>query len=393
MRRKIQPAMILFVCMLLVAGFVLPCGAEDFVAKQGVALYQVELQYLAQQILKLEPADKDQREFLERLFQMKFAEAERMFHVCGDGTEVKRLVAELYLVKAVVADALGDWIQSYFSVKEAAEWNRQVMTQSLQIGEKAYNIPTFSNNLEHKAQQWGNQVRFVIKPFSLEKMFRPEKVVLARSEEQKTQKTAVRSTSRARVKRDADSPGGRWDTQAEPLGNVKISAKDEAYLLERFNKALYAYYYDPVEKNEKFEIYLPHGEYHVYEKDFTIHPVDFEVSKRNTQVILQPARWFRLTVSDEVHPSNVHLSFHGVKWEDYDHVPFGSYKVHVKSNEFTGPAVWITFVPEMDAASEEEASARKSKGEVVVIPDRGEYELSLRARTGNEKMRYSLLGF
>jgi len=63
--------------------------------------------------------------------------------VCGDSPEAKRVIAELYLVKAVVADSLGDWIQSYFSVKEAAEWNRQVMSQSLQIGEKAYNIPTF----------------------------------------------------------------------------------------------------------------------------------------------------------------------------------------------------------------------------------------------------------
>ena len=124
MRRKIQPAMIIFVCLLLAAGFVLPCGAEDFVAKQGVALYRAELQTLAQQILKLEPADKDQREFLERLFQMKFTDAERMFDVCGDSQEVKRLVAELYLVKAVVADSLGDWIESYFSVKKAAEWNR-----------------------------------------------------------------------------------------------------------------------------------------------------------------------------------------------------------------------------------------------------------------------------
>ena len=393
MRRKIQPTMILFVCLLLAAGFVLPCGAEDFVAKQGVALFRVELQNLAQQILKLEPADKDQREFLERLFQMKFAEAERMFKVCGDGSEVKRLVAELYLVKAVVADSLGDWIQAYFSVKEAGEWNRQVTTQSLQIGEKAYNIPTFSHDLENKAQQWGNRVRFVIKPFDLDSMFVPEKVVLARSEEGETETQTVPSTSRARVKRDADSPGGRWDTQVEPLGNVEISPKDQAFLFERFNKALYAYYYDPVEKNAQFEIFLPHGEYHVYEKDFTMHPVDFEVSKKKTQVTLQPARWFRLTLTDEVHPSNVHLTFHGVRWEDYEHVPFGSYKVHVKSSEFTGPAVWITFVPEMARASEEEAPATKNKGEVVVIPDRGEFELSLRARTGNEKMRYSLLGF
>ena len=110
-------------------------------------------------------------------------------------------------------------------------------------------------------------------------------------------------------------------------------------------------------------------------------------------MVLQPARWFRLTVSDEVHPSNVHLSFHGVRWEDFEHVPFGSYKVHVKSNEFTGSAVWITFVPGVDDEPEQEASAAKGKGEVVVVPDRGAYELSLRARTGNEKMRYSLLGF
>ena len=392
MRRKIQPAMVLFGCLLLTAGFVLPCGAEDFVAKQGVALYKVELQNLAQQILKLEPGDTDQREFLERLFQMKFTDAERMFGVCGDDTDVERSIAELYLVKAVVADALGEWIQSYFAVKEAAEWNRQVMTQGLQIGEKTYNIPKFANNLEDKARQWGNRVRFVIKPFDLDSMFSPEKVVLARSDDGETE-TPVPSTSRARVKRDADSPGGRWDTQMEPLGNLEISSKDQAFLFERFNKALYAYYYDPVEKNAKFDIFLPHGEYYLYEKDFTIHPVDFEVSKKKTQVTLQPARWFRLSITDEVHPSNVHLTFHGVRWEDYEHVPFGSYKVCVKSNEFTGPTVWMTFVPEMSSASKEDAPATKTKGEVVVIPDRGEYELSLRARTGNEKMRYSLMGF
>jgi hypothetical protein len=353
----------------------------------------VELQNLAQQILKLDPEDTDQREFLERLFQMKFADAERMFGVCGDSQEVKRLVAELYLVKAVVAESLGDWVQSYFSVKEAAEWNRQIMTQSLQIGEREYNIPRFSNNLENKAKQWGSRVRFVIKPFDLDNMFSPEKVVLARNEDGETQSPAVRSTSRARVKRNADSPGGRWDTQLEPPGKMEISPKDKDFLLERFNKALYTYYYDPVEKNERFEIYLPHGEYYIYEKDFTIHPVDFEVSGKKTQVILEPARWFRLTISDEVHPSNVHLSFHGVKWEDYDHVPFGTYKVRVKSTEFTGPAVWITFVPELDATSGEVASAGKRKGQVVMVPDRGEYTLPLRARTGNERMRYSLLGF
>jgi hypothetical protein len=385
--------MVPFVCLFLAAGFVLPCMAEDFVAKKGVALYRSELRNLAEQIVKLEPAEKDQREFLERLFDMKFADAERMFEVCGDSPEVKRLVAESYLLKAVVADSMGDWIQSYFAVKDAAAWSRQVMTQSLHVGGKVYNMATFSHDLENKAKRWGNRVRFVIKPFTLDNMYHPEKVVLARNEEEEAEPKVERSSYRARVKRGAGSPGGRWDTQPELLESVEISPKDNAYLLERFSKALYTYYYDPVETNARFEIFLPHGEYYVYEKDFTIHPVDFEVSKGNTQVILQPARWFRLTISDEVHPSNVHLSFHGVRWEDYEHVPFGSYKVHVKSNEFTGPAVRITFVPGLDGEPEDEASAGKSKGEVVVVPDRGEYQLSLRARTGNEKMRYSLLGF
>jgi hypothetical protein len=177
----------------------------------------------------------------------------------------------------------------------------------------------------------------------------------------------------------------------EPPDQIELTPKDQAYLLERFNKALYAYYYDPTPKNAQFEVFLPHGEYYVYEKDFKIHPVDFEVSTENTQVILRPARWFRLTVSDEVHPSNVHLSFHGVEWRDFSHVPFGSYRVHVKSNQYTAPAVRITFVPVTDDASEQGTAG--GKGETVVVPDRGEYELSLRSRTGNEKLRYSLLGF
>jgi hypothetical protein len=383
--------MVLFGCLFLAAGFALPCGAEDYVAKQGVALYEVELKNLAHQIVKLGPEETDQREFLERLFQVKFTDAERMFEVCGNGMEVKRSIAELYLVKAVVADSLGDWIQSYFSVKEASGWDWQVMTQSLKIGEKTYDIPGFKQELEDKAKKCGNRVRFVIKPFPLDHMFKPEKVVLRRDADGETGGQIVSSTSRARVKMDADSPGGRWDTAAELLGCVEISPKDQAFLLERFNKALYAYYYDPGEKNAYFEIFLPNGEYQISDKNFTIHPVDFKVSKKKTQVTLQPARWFRLTVTDEVHPSNVHLTYKGERWEDFNHLPFGSYKVHVKSNEFTGPTVWITFVPEDLATSQEKKSARK--GEVVIVPDRGEYELTLRPRTGNEKMRYSVMGF
>ncbi len=392
MRRKIQPALILFGCLLLAGGFVPPCGAEDFVAKQGISLYRVELQNLAEQVLRLDPTEKEQREFLDRLFQMKFSEAERMFQVCSDTMEVKRAVAELYLLKAIVAESMGNWIQSYFCMQDAAKWSRQPMTQSLQIGDKAYNMASFSYDMENKARQWGNNVRFVIKPFESDKMFRPNKVVLARSEEEDAQPKSESSVSGTSARQDrTTSPGGRWDTNVEPVGEFELSAKDEAYLLERFNKALYAYYYDPTEKNAQFEVFLPHGEYYIYEKDFTVHPVDFVVTTQNTQVILQPARWFRLTVTDEVHPSDIHLSFHGVEWKDFDHVPFGSYRVHVKSNKFTASAVRITFVPVTEGDSEKEATA--GKGEIVVVPDRGEYQLSLRTRTGNEKLRYSLLGF
>ena len=62
MRRKIQPAVMLFGCLLLVGGWVALCGAEDYVAKEGIALYRVELQNLAAQTLKLDPAAADQRE-------------------------------------------------------------------------------------------------------------------------------------------------------------------------------------------------------------------------------------------------------------------------------------------------------------------------------------------
>lgn len=390
MRWKTQPAVILFGCLLLTVGFVLPSEAEDYVAKQGIALFQVELQSLAQQILKLEEGDQAQREFLDRLFQMKFAEAEKLFYASGEGPEVKRVIGELHLLKAVVAERMGEWIQAYFATRDAAEWSPQVMTQRLRVGDKGYDAATFSKELATKARQWGNPVRFVIREFPADRMFRPEKVVLAWGEQEDTEELSVNSPARRRPLQERNSPGGRWDADVEPLEPIEISPKDRAYLLERFSKALFAYYYNPIEKNEQFEIFLPHGEYYVYEKDFMIQPVDFKVSEANTQVILQPARWFQLTLSDEVHPSNVILSFHGVEWKDLNHVPFGSYRVHVKSNEFTAP-VRITFVPRTEVTSEEGAAA--GKGEIAVVEDRGVYNLSLRKRTGNEKLRYSLLGF
>lgn len=391
MRWKTQTAVILFVCLLLAGGLAIPCGAEDYAANNGIALYRVELQNLAQQIVKLKPAEEDQREFLDRLFQMKFGEAERMFSVCGDGKQVKRLIAELYVLKAVVADAMGNWIQSYASVQDAAGWSRDALTQPLKLGGKEVDVVAFSEALKAKVQARGNQVRFVIKPFPSDRMFHPDKVVLSRSEDEATETRSVGTSNRTRARQDRGSQDERWKTTEEPREKIEVSQQDQAYVVDRLNKALYAYYYDPIEKNAQFDLFLPCGGYYLYEKDFTVHPVEFEVSDRNTQVVLRPARWFRMTVSEEVHPSNVHLSFHGVEWKDLDHVPFGRYRVHVKSNQFTGPAVRVTFVPKMDTASEEEAAGRK--GKVVVVEDRGVYKLSLHQRTGNEKLRYSLLGF
>jgi hypothetical protein len=322
---------------------------------------------------------------------MKFAEAEKMFPMCGEDNQVKRLIADLYLLKAVVEDGMGNWIQSYVAVQDAAGWSRDALTQSLKFGGKDYDMGAFSQDLEAKVRAWGNQVRFVIKPFPTDRMFRPEKVVLSRSEEEEPTAANVHASRRSRGRLDRDSRGEPWGAVEEPREKIKISRQDEAYVRDRLNKALYAYYYDPIEKNAQFDLFLPYGEYYLYEKDFTVHPVEFKVSDRNTQVVLRPARWFKMTISEEVHPSNVHLSFHGVEWKDLDHVPFGSYRVHVKSNQFTAPAVRITFVPKTDTVSEQEPDGRK--GEVVVVEDRGVYKLSLRKRTGNEKLRYSLLGF
>ena len=391
MRSKTLFTMALFACLLLSGGFPTLCAAEDYVAKKGVALYRVDLQNLANQLLRLEPTDKDQREFLDRLFQMKFAEAERMFQICGDDEEVKRQIADLYLLNAIEAEGMGNWIQAYFAMQHAKVWNPEVLVQHMQVGEKGYNVAAFAEELESKAKTWGNDVRFVIKTFPQDQMFRPEKVVLARSEEEESAEDVTITPRRPSGRLDRDSPGGRWDAVTEPVEKPEISPKDEAFWLDAFKKALFAYYYSPIERNAQFNLFLPHGEYHIYEKDFSIHPVEFSVSDASTQVVLRPARWFRLAISDEVHPSEVHLVFHGTEWKDFSHVPFGSYRVRVKSNEYTAPAGRMTFVSKEEVASEGETGARR--GETVVVDDRGVYEMKLRERNGNEKFRYSLLGF
>lgn len=391
MRFKTLFTTALIACLLASLGFGTLCAAEDYVAKKGVALYRVDLQNLTNQLIKLEPSDKDQREFLDRLFQMKFAEAERMFQVCGDDKEVKRQIADLYLLKAIETEAMGNWIQAYFAMQHAKTWNPEVVVQHLQVGEKGYNVAAFADELESKAKTWGNDVRFVIKTFPADQVFRPEKVVLARSEEEESEEDPAVAPRRPSGRLDRDSPGGRWDAIEEPREKPEISAKDEAFWLDEFKKALYAYYYNPIERNAQFNLFLPYGEYHIYEKDFSVHPVEFSVSEASTQVVLRPARWFRLTISDEVHPSDVHLVFHGMEWKDFSHVPFGSYRVRVKSGEYTAPAARMTFMPKEDVAAESESTAKR--GAMVVVEDRGVYEMKLRERNGNEKLRYSLLGF
>jgi hypothetical protein len=64
----------------------------------------------------------------------------------------------------------------------------------------------------------------------------------------------------------------------------------------------------------------------------------------------------------------------------------------VKSKEYTGPAVKLTFVPKGDGSSQDE-SAQEEADETIAVDDRGVYRLALRERTKSEKVRYKLLGY
>ena len=144
---------------------------------------------------------------------------------------------------------------------------------------------------------------------------------------------------------------------------------------------------------EHCDLYIPQGTYRLWEKDFAIHPIDFEVSQKDTRVIIQPTCWFRLTFSDDVHPSDIELSYDGTEWKDFTHVPFGSYRLKVKNKGFTYPFVKVTFLMKRGASLEQEAATQSQSDRNVVVEERGTCRLLLRQRNEAEKIRYNLLGY
>ena len=236
----------------------------------------------------------------------------------------------------------------------------------------------------------GNNVKFLIANFPQEKIYHPEKIVLAKSKEDAREKLA---SGQARNPADERNRESTLRAAAHGKPEKSMTEEDERFLLSRFRKALYAYFYDPVESNAEFVLYLPFGSYHVYEKEFAIHPEEFNVTAQDTKVNLQPAQWFVLRFSEEVHPSNISLSFHGVEWKDLAHVPFGRYRVEVNSPEFTYPAVKVTFVEEEDLETLQKVRNPEKPEATVIVEDRGTSTLVLKERDQNEKMRYSFLGY
>lgn len=368
---------------------------EDYVAKKGLELYEKDLHSLVQQILALGPSDRGQQEFLDRMFQLKYGEVEKLFDLMGQGDPVKRRIAELCVVKAVENHALGNWIQAYFALKDAEGWNPTIRAQSVRIAGKPFEVASFAKELEESMLDRGANVRFLIRPFPEDRLFRPDKVALVRTElERKHPLGPARPERRvASVETDVSStlgaPGGR------AKDSVGLSDKDRDFLSERLRKALYKYFYEPTERNSEFTLYLPSGTYAIGDSEFAIHPVQFEVRDEDTQVVLQPARWFRLSFSGEVHPSEISVLYRGEPWTDLAHVPFGKYRIEVRNKDYTYPLVKVSFVPkEKEAGMENVAASREQEPEGrIVVEDRGNCKLVLKPRDGNEKFRYSLLGY
>lgn len=368
---------------------------EDYVAKKGLELYEKDLHGLVQQILVLGPSDRGQAEFLDRMFQLKYGEVEKLFDMMGQSDPVKRRIGELCVVKAVENHALGNWIQAYFALKDAEGWNPSIRTQSVRIAGRPFDIASFSKNLEDRMLEEGANVRFLIRTFPEDRLFRPDKVALVRRDlERKHALGPARPERRvASIETDVSSTVGAPRRRAAE--SLELSDKDREFLSERLRKALYKYFYEPVERNSQFTLYLPSGTYEIRDSEFAIHPVQFEVTGDETQVVLQPARWFRLSFSGEVHPSEISVLYRGEPWTDLNHVPFGKYRIEVRNKEFTYPFVKVTFVPkekgigsEATAASQEQESERQ-----ILVEDRGTCKLVLKPRDGNERFRYSLLGY
>ncbi len=373
----------LFICIgaFVVCPSAAICEAEENVVKRGLSLCRTDLQHIVQQILTLPVGDAEQGGFLHRLFQMKFEEAERLIEINDDSDDVKRIIAELFLLKALENNALGNWIQSFYALKDAEGWSKEASTKSLRIANKQYNISALSTNLENEMHVKGNEVQFHILPFPKDRMFRPDNVTLGQIYQgEMTEKGAFSSSSRK------DKSAG------SPVASRRMSKQDKIFMLERFHKALHTYYYDPIEDNAAFMLYLPHGSYYLFEKDFFIHPVEFIVTGPNTQVVVGPAKWFTLALGKEVEKKNIILSFHGTEWKDFEHVPFGCYQVQVKDELLAGPADKIDFVPAGDPALQEKRDSGKAK-KLIEVEEKGVFQLIFHERSRSEKQRYKQHGY
>jgi len=364
--------------------------AEDYIAKKGISKFHRDMAKLVEQTLALPSSDQAQLAMLNRLFQMKFDEVERLFNFCGDSQQVRRQIAELYLLKAIQKNKAGNRIQAYFALLDAGTWDKLAKNRSMKIGNAFFDMGQYASNLEEEMRQRGNNVRFLIASFPEGQLYHPDKVIMAKDDEKAQDKLASGESGNPSVRRVQSSSlreQDRW-TQSKIM-----SEEDEAFLLARFRKALYAYYYDPIEANAEFSLYLPYGDYYVYEKDFSLRPEEFNVSSQETKVNLHPAQWFGLQFTDEVHPSNITLSFHGVEWKDLDHVPFGRFRIKVSSSDYTYPVVRVAFVEKEDIETLNQVRNPERPEATVVVADRGVCKLRLRLRDSNEKLRYSLLGY
>ena len=373
------------------------CAEDDYVAKKGLEFYQRDLQNLLQQVLALGPSDRDQKDFLDKLFQLKYMEVERLFDMVEQRDVVKGQVAELCVLKSVESHALGNWIQAYFALKDAESWNQNIGSQSLKIAGKPFDVTSFAERLEKEMLENGTNVRFLIRPFPQDKMFRPDKVMLTRTQaEAKKVFAQARPDGRfAGIESDVSTTVGSSSSSGKrPADSSTVTDKDREFLAERLRKGLYKFFYNPTEENSDFSLYLPNGDYSVRDKEFALHPVDFEVTGAKTQVVLEPARWFRLSFSEEVHPSEIAVVYQGAPWTDLAHVPFGRCRIEVRNKGYAYPFVKVTFAPKGETFEQPGTAAQGQESEAcVAVEDRGACRLTLKERDGSEKFRYSLLGY
>ncbi len=383
MKGRKYTGFIICLSLLLGAGFLSPCHGADFAAKKGLAFYEQDLTHLTKQTLALPPSEKQQKEILDHLFQMKFSEAERLFEFCSDSGEAKRQVAELYLLKAIENREAGNWVQAHAALEDAEAWSQDARNRNLQIGETQIDMAYFSRELEERIREKGSKVTFLIMKFPEDKMFHPDKVVLEQYDATKSKKTDAIELE--------DTPYQYTTAQWKPL--VKPTKDDEEFILSKFRKALYRYFYEPSRDNAEFTLYLPRGGYRLFEKDSSFKQEKFTVTSKKIKVTLQPSPWFALNFSDEVHPANISLSIKGKKWEDLDHVPFGRYRIHVDHSDFAYSVARVNFIQESDEKGMKKKAKASDPGAYVVVEDRGSCTLALQPRSKGQKLRYALKGY